>query len=170
MRQSGPPRGATLRRTLAFAVLALCSAAASAEEAAAPGPAPRAALGLELGAGAKIDAASFGIENATALAAAELWLDPLARANVGLVAAASAGPAKADFELSACLGIRPFDLLALYGGLGAVADSSQSPVLAPLAVAGLRFGSLWALEACGELHFEPTNKDAMIWIAIMRGL
>lgn len=126
---------------------------------------------LEVGAGTKIDIAPYGIENVTALTAIQCWLRAAPEAQAGLLAATSAGPAKVDMELSACLRLCPFGAwLAFFGGAGAVADSNVREVVSPMAIAGISVGSQWTFEACTELHFERDNEDAMLWLAIMRRL
>jgi len=128
--------------------------------------APALELDIDAGLGAKLDVASFGIENVTALAAVAPWVslaDPL---QVGLVAAASAGSAKTDFELAACLRIKPYDAIAAFGGAGLVASQGDGPPLAPLVLGGLRLGlGRLGFLACAEIHVKPEDTDTMIWAA-----
>jgi hypothetical protein len=125
-------------------------------------------LGFDLGAGAKIDVAVFGIENMTALAAASCWIDVGKGLAARLVTAASAGNAKVDFEASLCLDLRPFECAACFAGGGAVASSRDEPVLVPMLIGGLRVGSRrFGALACVEIHLKPEDADTMLWAALV---
>jgi hypothetical protein len=152
---------AGLARRLAAAALL---AAATAGRAAAGDLSPS----LDLGAGAKIDVAPYGIENVTALATAAPWLGLGARLSAGLVLAASAGPAKTDAEAALCLRVRVFEGLSLLAGGGLIAARGDGPALAPIVLGALRLGrGRLGLEACAEVHFKPADTDKMLWIAAL---
>jgi len=126
------------------------------------------AFELELGGGAKVDVAPYGIENVTILGMGASWVDQRENAQVGLIAAISAGPSKVDYELSACLRIWPApNALAIFGGVGIVDDSSIDPSLVPLAICGLRFGTgALALVSSAEVHVKRGDTDTMFWVAL----
>lgn len=149
-----------MRRLAAAALLAAAAAGR-----AAAGELP---LSLDLGAGAKIDVAPYGVENVTALATAAPWVGIGARLAAGLVLAASAGPAKADAEASLCLRVRAGEGFHLLAGGGLVAARGDGPALAPIVLGALRLGrGRLGLEACAEVHFKPNDTDKMLWIAAL---
>ncbi len=128
--------------------------------------APALDLGIDLGAGAKLDVAGFGIENVTVLATAAPWIGLGGPFQVGIVSAASAGSSKADFELSACLRLQPAEAIAVFGGAGILASVGDGPPLVPLALGGLRLGlGRLGFLACAEIHVKPDDTDTMIWMA-----
>jgi hypothetical protein len=145
-----------MRRLAAAAVMAAAVAANAA------------ALDMDLGAGAKIDIAPYGVENITVLATAAPWIGPPSGLQAGLVLAASAGPAKSDAELAACLRIGPLGPAAAFGGAGILASSGDGPALVPIALGGLRLGlGRLGFLACAEIHVKPDDTDTMIWMAIL---
>lgn len=147
--------GSWRRLALAAALAALALARAFALE-----------LELDLGAGAKLDVATFGIENVTLLAIAAPWLGLADRLDAGLVIAASAGSAKRDLELVPSLRISPVDGIALSGGAGLVASVGDGPPLVPLVLGGLRMGlGRFGFLACAEIHLKPDDTDFMMWLA-----
>ena len=128
------------------------------------------ALELDLGAGAKVDVAPYGIENITALAFAASWIGPREGIQAGLVTAGSTGRSKTDLELSACLRVWPVkDAVALFGGAGYLAEAAgPGPSQLPFLIGALRLeaGDL-ALLACAEVHFEGYDTDTMFWLAAL---
>jgi hypothetical protein len=129
-----------------------------------------AALELDLGAGAKIDVAPYGIENVTALATVAPWIGARNGAQAGLVLAGSTGPAKSDLEISACLRVWPVeDRVALFGGPGYLAEANgPGPARVPFLIGAIRLeaGSLAGV-ACAEIHFEKDQTDTMLWLAAL---
>jgi hypothetical protein len=125
-------------------------------------------LDVDLGAGAKIDIAPYGIENVTVLATAAPWIGPPSGLQAGLVLAASTGPAKSDAELAACLRVGPLGPAAAFGGAGILSSSGDGPALVPIILGGLRLGAgRLGLEACAEIHFKPSDTDKMLWFAAL---
>ncbi len=128
--------------------------------------APALDLGIDLGAGAKLDVAGFGIENVTVLATAAPWIGLAGPLQAGVLAAASTGSAKSDFELVPCLRLQPADAIAAFGGAGLVASRGDGPTLVPLVLGGLRLGlGRLGFLACAEVHVKPDDTDTMIWAA-----
>ena len=129
-----------------------------------------AAIELDLGAGAKIDVAPYGIENITALAFAAPWIGSREGVQAGLVMAGSTGPSKSDLELSACLRAWPIkNAVALSGGAGYLLEAAgPGPPNVPFLIGALRLeaGSL-AFLACAEIHFENNDTDTMLWFAAL---
>jgi hypothetical protein len=129
-----------------------------------------AALELDLGAGAKIDVAPYGIENVTALATLAPWIGPREGLQAGLVLAGSTGPAKSDLEISACLRAWPVaDRIALFGGPGFLAEAAgPGPARVPFLLGALRLETgILAFVACAEIHFEKDQTDTMLWLAAL---
>jgi hypothetical protein len=130
-----------------------------------------AALELDLGFGGKIDVASYGIENVTALVAAAPWIGSREGLQEGLVLAGSAGPAKVDLELSACLRVWPAKgAIALFEGGGLVAERGPGPTLCPMLIGGIRLeAGRFGLDVCGEIHYEIErgDTDTMLWLALL---
>jgi hypothetical protein len=127
---------------------------------------------FELGAGAKIDVAPYGIENITALVLAAPWIDVSQGLQAGIIATGSAGASKIDMELSACLRVWPEGTtLALFDGVGVLAENDLWPALIPILVGGLRIGAAAnAIVACIEVHYKETDSDTMLWLAFTRRL
>jgi len=127
-----------------------------------------AALELDLGAGAKIDFAPYGVENVTFLATAAPWIGSRDRLQAGLILAASTGATKSDLELAACLRAWPFKAVAVFGGGGFIASTGDGPALVPFTLGGLRLeaGRL-GIETCAEIHLKPDDTDSMLWIAAL---
>jgi hypothetical protein len=130
------------------------------------------AQSLELGAGAKIDIAPYGIENVTALAFAAPWFDLSQGLQAGMVAAGSAGMGKVDMEISACFRVWPErTALALFDGVGALVENDLWPAIVPIILGGLRIGAgANAIVACVEVHYKRTDSDTMVWLALARRL
>jgi hypothetical protein len=149
-----------VRRLAAATLLAVATAGR-----AAAGDLP---LSLDLGAGAKIDVAPYGVENVTALATAAPWVGVGDLLAAGLVLAASAGPAKTDAEASLCLRVRACEGFSLLAGGGLVAARGDGPALVPIILGALRLGrGRLGLETCVEVHFKPDDTDKMLWIAAL---
>jgi hypothetical protein len=147
-----------MRRLAAAAILAAAAAASAAAL----------DLGLDLGAGAKIDVAPYGIENVTVLATAAPWIGPSDGLQAGALLAGSIGPAKMDLELSVCLRFSPIRAVALFGGGGLVVSRGDGPALVPLLLGGLRLGcGRLGLLACVEAHVKPDDTDKMVWFAAL---
>jgi len=143
-------------------------AAAAVLAAAALLRAPALDLDFDLGAGAKLDIAPFGVENVTFLATAAPWVGIGGPFHAGLVAAASAGSSKIDFELSACLRLQPVDAVSAFGGAGALVSAGDGPPLVPLLLGGLRLGlGRLGFLACAEIHVKPDDTDKMLWFAAL---
>lgn len=130
------------------------------------------AQSLELGAGAKIDIAPYGIENITALVYAAPWFDLCPGQQAGMIAAGSAGTKKIDMEISACLRLWPErNALALFDGVGVLAESDLWPTIVPILIGGLRIGAgESAVIACVEVHYKSADPDTMVWFAFTRRL
>jgi hypothetical protein len=130
------------------------------------------AIEFELGAGAKIDVASYGMEKAAALAVAASWLGIGDGLQAGVIAAGSAGRDAADMEASACLRVRPDKAaLALFDGIGLLVEAGSEQTIIPILIGGLRIGAgACAIQAALELHYKKTDTDTMLWIALTRRL
>ncbi len=147
--------GAARRLALAAALAAIAAFSAPALD-----------LDIDLGAGAKLDVAGFGIENVTLLATAAPWIGLAGPLEAGLVAAASAGSSKTDFEIVPCLRLQPVSAIAAFGGAGILASAGDGPPFVPLVLGGLRLGlGRLGFLACAEIHIKPDDTDTMIWAA-----
>ena len=128
--------------------------------------APALGFDLDLGLGAKLDVASFGIENVTVLATAAPWIGLVGPLQAGLVAAASTGSAKADIERVPCLRLQPSGAIAAFGGAGALASVGDGPPLVPIVLGGFRLGlGRLGFLCCAEGHGKPDDTDTMMWAA-----
>jgi hypothetical protein len=145
-------------RVIAAALLLACSGV----------PAP--AFELDIGAGAAVDVAPYGIETVAPLAVIAPWVGDRGGLQAGLLLTASASNATRDVEAAACLRVWPAaDRAALYGGAGVLLDLQDDLAAEPFAVAGLRLeaGRVAFLAPGLTIRFHRIGTDSGIWLAVL---
>jgi hypothetical protein len=131
---------------------------------------PALAFEMDIGAGAAIDVAPYGIERVVPLLVVAPWVGDRDGAQVGLMVSASASGSTRDVEAVACLRFWPAaDRAALYGGAGVLLDLQDNLAAEPFAVAGLRLeaGRVAFLAPGLTIRFHRVGTDSGIWLAVL---